>query len=834
MWSTTGQAHLKALRMPERVLQKMAGQGFGEDENIATLSSAALDATLEPSSPPPPPSPSDNSVAGKKHTSTPPPPPIPARSSRRPVSAVLTSGRKLFKSTGDDQETSERSEKDLLTTLDSTRRDVVELHGDRLRPLATGEAQTRDGNDKPRPQRSQRKSRTAAAVVEDIDREASNVCEIIEAQRQNKVLCLYTQPEDDKRANAAFAICCYMMLLHDKTPEEAYAHVEFIYPPIQPYRDAGCGPSTFSLTILDCLRGLRKGLDRGLLRLDQFDVKEYEYYENPRNGDFNWMTPSFIAFAAPQDTLTYNDFLKRQAEVSLRGGGAVADSGVDTSLSSESTADSSSESSTRSPTPSSIHSSNNISRRSTPSIQSMERVPEMECGKHSSSSSSTDSTLNIGASDTRATAESTLSYHDDQDNSGSKNPKSSSCPDQEHDGVEKKTSKDPAKRTPTRLSKSFRNILDYFGSHNVQSVIRLNDKTYDEAHFRARGIEHHDLQFPDGTCPPWDIVEKFLDLCKDIIEHKNGVIAVHCMAGLGRTGTLIGVYLMRQYSMTARETIAFLRLMRPGSVVGPQQNWLVANEQRIRQTSWEDRQEILHQQQHSQRMNPHLNSSPRSSRTQSPIASMMATPATDYEQVFSRANSEGLDAPWFGVKAEVDDGAMEVLEDEEESSRSTSMEETATGDESSLDSAESTEQDDSMGEDRTCASSELDAVPVHGPVPLSGGKNVHHRISLSSLESLTAAIENGSCLSDGSDMEMTLPASGNTLQSKVASEHIGSHDYVIPVQPRKAQPKQQQQQQNQHQHNRQGRREGSTSTSSPSTTSPKLAATSALVGDSAT
>lgn len=146
------------------------------------LSSSALSTPLAPSSPPPPLAASDTCVAGKKHTSTPPPPPIPARSSRRPVSAVLTSGRKLLKSTGADQSSIEISEKNLFTTPESTGRNVAEPHGSLLRPSATGETQARDRGDKPRPQRRQRRRRATTTIVEDIDREASNVCEIIEGK----------------------------------------------------------------------------------------------------------------------------------------------------------------------------------------------------------------------------------------------------------------------------------------------------------------------------------------------------------------------------------------------------------------------------------------------------------------------------------------------------------------------------------------------------------------------------------------------------------------------------------------------------------------------------
>ena len=45
-------------------------------------------------------------------------------------------------------------------------------------------------------------------------------------------------------------------------------------------------------------------------------------------------------------------------------------------------------------------------------------------------------------------------------------------------------------------------------------------------------------------------------------------------AGLGRTGTLIACYIMKHYKFTAAEAIAWIRICRPGSIIGPQQNFL--------------------------------------------------------------------------------------------------------------------------------------------------------------------------------------------------------------------------------------------------------------------
>ena len=108
----------------------------------------------------------------------------------------------------------------------------------------------------------------------------------------------------------------------------------------------------------------------------------------------------------------------------------------------------------------------------------------------------------------------------------------------------------------------------------VSDVVRLNAPEYDAGVFAAAGIRHHDLFFEDCTEPPPDVVAAFFR----IVDGAEGVVAVHCLAGLGRTGSLAALHMMRSHGFTAREAMGWLRIMRPGSVIGEQQHFLCVAE----------------------------------------------------------------------------------------------------------------------------------------------------------------------------------------------------------------------------------------------------------------
>jgi cell division cycle 14 len=129
-------------------------------------------------------------------------------------------------------------------------------------------------------------------------------------------------------------------------------------------------------------------------------------------------------------------------------------------------------------------------------------------------------------------------------------------------------------------------LLPTFRALGITTIVRLNNKTYEEAIFKSAGLSHLELFFPDGSCPSDSIVREFLQ----IIESPQ-IIALHCKAGLGRTyfcflihrGTLAGCHLIKNFGFSAHEAIGWIRICRPGSIIGPQQQFLVAYYQKFRQ-----------------------------------------------------------------------------------------------------------------------------------------------------------------------------------------------------------------------------------------------------------
>jgi len=267
-------------------------------------------------------------------------------------------------------------------------------------------------------------------------------CRLLDAKFKDPALAdkriiHFCSHDPKKRANAAFLVGAYRVVVLGKSADSAYEPFCDIYPPFLPFRDAIMGVCSFQCTILDCLKGLEFAIGLKWFDWNHFDVETYDFFERVENGDMNWIVPDkFLAFAGPCPTPTDADGF--------------------------------------------------------PAFTPEDYVP-------------------------------------------------------------------------------------IFKDADIRLIVRLNKKQYDRRRFIDHALKHVDLYFLDGSCPPPEIIAKFLH----IVENEPGAIAVHCKAGLGRTGCLIGLYSMKHFQFPARAFIGWNRICRPGSMLGPQQQFMVDMEKEM-------------------------------------------------------------------------------------------------------------------------------------------------------------------------------------------------------------------------------------------------------------
>ncbi len=166
--------------------------------------------------------------------------------------------------------------------------------------------------------------------------------------------------------------------------------------------------------------------------------------------------------------------------------------------------------------------------------------------------------------------------------------------------------------------------IPYFTKKQIGLVVRLNQKNYDEQQFIDAGIGHVEEFYTDGSCPHMSILQRVVASFEKVPKEKG--FAVHCKAGLGRTGTCIGAYLMKHYKMTAKEVIGWMRICRPGMVIGPQQQFL----EKIQHQMWQE----------GEAMRKH-NKSAFSSPTKS-VSTVSTAPNTPDSVVLSAAGSQDM------------------------------------------------------------------------------------------------------------------------------------------------------------------------------------------------
>ena len=115
--------------------------------------------------------------------------------------------------------------------------------------------------------------------------------------------------------------------------------------------------------------------------------------------------------------------------------------------------------------------------------------------------------------------------------------------------------------------------LGWLRRNGVDVIISLTENPVARHWVNEAGLMVVNVPVPDMEPPTDRQLDHLLDTIRKANAAKMGV-AVHCGAGLGRTGTVLAAYLVTR-GMSPREAIAKVRELRPGSVETAEQEWAV-------------------------------------------------------------------------------------------------------------------------------------------------------------------------------------------------------------------------------------------------------------------
>ena len=122
--------------------------------------------------------------------------------------------------------------------------------------------------------------------------------------------------------------------------------------------------------------------------------------------------------------------------------------------------------------------------------------------------------------------------------------------------------------------------LEWLKRHGVSTILTLTETPLPKEWLEGTGLTVSHVPMSDHAPPSQEALDEAVRFMSSQLDEGKTVL-VHCLAGVGRTGSVLAAYFMQRDGKTAEQALLFLRGIRPRSVEAPQEPAIREYERRI-------------------------------------------------------------------------------------------------------------------------------------------------------------------------------------------------------------------------------------------------------------